>query len=172
MKDTATLQLTTFQAHMNVTAIFPGIADELGKPGLVCRADLHEVGHNGDAENKGQFHVSAMLYWHLKQYAYLLDKLKDTPEGDGTVLDHCSIVFMPEAGHGRHLNGDDFEFATHSVEDMILIVGGRAGGMVPGRHLHGNGAHPGTVILAAMQAAGYAQDTFGEVSGAFGDLFT
>lgn len=171
LNDVATLQITAFQSHMNVTSLFPGLATELDRPGAVCRADLHEVGHNGDGENKGQFHVSAMLYWHLKTYAYLLQKLKDTPEGDGTVLDHSSIVFMPEAGHGRHLNGDDFEFATHSVEDMVLLVGGRAGGLNPGRHINSGGVHPGKVLLAAMQAAGYPDDLFGEVPGAFTGLF-
>lgn len=170
LKDTATLQLTAFQSHMNVTAIFPQLIAELGRPGLVCRADLHEVGHNGDGENKGQLQVSTMLYWHLRQYAYLLEKLKNTPEGAGTVLDNSSIVFMPEAGHGLQLNDDTSSFATHSVEDMVLLVGGRAGGLQPGRHLHGNGAHPGQVLLSAMKAAGYVGDSFGDVSGAFAGL--
>lgn len=170
LKETATLQLTAFQSHMNVTAIFPQIAAELGRPDLICRADLHEVGHNGDGENKGQLQVSTMLYWHLRQYAYLVDKLKQTPEGDGTVLDNSVIVFMPEAGHGRQLNNDADEFATHSVEDMVLLVGGRAGGMQPGRHLHGNGAHPGSVLLSAMRAAGYDGDRFGDVTSAFAGL--
>lgn len=171
LRETATLQLTAFQSHMNATSLFPDLAAELGRPNLRCRADLHEVGHNGDGENKGQFQVSTMLYWHLRQYAYLLEKLKTTPEGAGTVLDNSVIVFMPEAGHGRQLNDDSSEFATHSVEDMVLLVGGgRSGGLTPGRHLHGNGAHPGQVILRAMQAAGYSGDVFGEVSGAFAGL--
>lgn len=170
LKETATLQLTTFQAHMNVTAIFPQIAAELGRPGLICRADLHEVGHNGDGENKGQLQVSAMLYWHLRQYAYLVEKLKATPEGAGTVLDNSVIVFMNEAGHGKQLNDDTSPFATHSVEDMILMVAGRAGGLNPGRHIPGGGAHPGKVLLAAMNAAGYGGSTFGDISGAFAGL--
>ncbi len=171
LKDTATLQLTAFQSHMNVTSIFSGVAAELERPGLVCRADLHEVGHNGDGDNKGQLQVSAMLYWHLRQYAYLLQKMKETPEGDGSLLDNAAIVFMPEAGHGRQLNDDASEFATHSVEDMVLLVAGRAGGLRPGRHLAGGGAHPGNVLLSAMQAAGFAGDRFGEVDGAFAGLF-
>ena len=71
---------------------------------LPVRADLHEVGHNGDAENRGQLPVSLCLQWHISHYAYLLDKLKNTPEGAGTVLDNSAIVFMPEAGHGTQLN--------------------------------------------------------------------
>jgi hypothetical protein len=98
--------------------------------------------------------------------------LKDSPEGDGNVLDNSAIVFMPEAGHGIQLNDGVSNFATHSVQDMVLLVGGRAGGMVPGRHLATGGAvHPAQVLLAAMQAVGYSGDTFGEVSGGYSGLF-
>lgn len=167
----ATLQITAFQSHMNCRPVIGGIASALGRPGLEVRADIHENGHNGDPDNKGQLHVSAMLAWHVQQYAYLLEKLKNTPEGAGNALDHSAIVFMPEAGHGTQLNDGTSPFATHSVEDMVLLVGGRAGGMVPGRHIPTNGVHPGQVLLAAMQAVGYQEDTFGEVNGAFAGLF-
>jgi Protein of unknown function (DUF1552) len=167
----ATLQITTFQAHMNV---FP-LADKLDSPIALSRplrADLHEVGHNGDAEFRGQLPVSLMLGWHLSHYAYLIDKLKATPEGDGTVLDQCALVFMPEAGHGRHLNTpSDTAPKTHSVEDMVLLVAGRAGGLAPGRHIATSGAHPAQCLLGAMQAAGHEGDTLGEVSGALTELF-
>jgi hypothetical protein len=168
----ATLQITAFQSHMNVIPLVDQLATEIGRPGLTLRADLHEVGHNGDGQSKGQVQVSMMLYWHVKHYAYLMKKLKDTPEGAGNVLDNSCIVFMPEAGHGTQLNDASSPFATHSVEDMILLVGGRAGTLRPGRHHHGNNSvHPAQVLLAAMQSVGYSSDTFGEVSGAFTALF-
>jgi hypothetical protein len=137
------------------------------------QADLHEVGHNGDTENRGQLAVSLCLQWHIGHYAYLLDKLKSTPEGAGTVLDNSVIVFMPEAGHGRHLNSPtDTVPKTHSVEEMVLLVAGRAGGLNPGRHIPTTGAHPGQCLISCMQAAGYMGDTFGEVTGALSELFT
>jgi hypothetical protein len=160
----ATLQLTVFQSHMNV---FP-ISTELGMP---IRADLHEVGHNGDAETRGQLPVSTMLGWHISHYAYLMDKLKKTPEGAGNALDNSVLVFMPEAGHGIQLNDSTSDFATHSVDRMILLVGGRAGGLMPGRHIVSQLAHPGNVLISAMQAAGYTGDTFGEVTGNLPELF-
>jgi hypothetical protein len=160
----ATLQLTVFQSHMNV---FP-ISSELGMP---IRADLHEVGHNGDAETRGQLPVSTMLGWHIGHYAYLMDKLKQTPEGAGTALDNSVLVFMPEAGHGIQLNDSASDFATHSVDRMVLLVGGRAGGLMPGRHIVSQLAHPGNVLISAMQAAGYTGDTFGEVTGNLPELF-
>jgi hypothetical protein len=150
---------------MNVTQI----STDLGMP---IHADLHEVGHNGDANTRGQLPVSTMLGWHVGHYAYLMDKLKQTPEGAGTVLDNSVMIFMPEAGHGIQLNDATSNFATHSVDRMILLVGGRAGGLAPGRHIIApDGTHPGNVLISAMQAAGATSDQFGEVTGKFADVF-
>lgn len=167
----ATLQITAFQSHMNVYPVTGNLDSPipLDRP---LRADLHEVGHNGDTDMRGQLAVSLCLQWHVGLYAYLLQKMADTPEGDGSLLDHSAMVFMPEAGHGRHLNTPtDTEPKTHSVEDMILLVAGRAGGLRPGRHIPTGGAHPGQCLLSCMQAVGYGADTFGEVSGHLAELF-
>jgi hypothetical protein len=167
----ATLQITAFQSHMNV---YPITAD-LDSPVPLTRpiqADLHEVGHNGDAEMRGQLAVSLCLQWHVDHYRYLIDKLKNTAEGAGTVLDNSAIVFMPEAGHGRHLNEpSDVAPKTHSVEEMVLLVAGHAGGLVSGQHIAATGAHPGQCLISAMQAVGYQGDTFGEVTGNIPELF-
>jgi hypothetical protein len=160
----ATLQITVFQSHMNV---YP-ISSALGVP---IRADLHECGHNGDATTRGQIPVSTCLQWHISHYAYLLDKLKNTPEGAGNVLDNSAIVFMPEAGHGTQLNDGMSANATHTVEKMVLLIAGRAGGLKPGRHIPTNQVHPGQALVSAMQAVGYTKDTFGEVTGKVAELF-
>jgi hypothetical protein len=160
----ATLQLTTFQSHMNVF----GITTDLGTP---IRADLHEVGHNGDEQNRGQLPVSLCLQWHVSHYAYLLNKLKQTQEGAGSVLDNSAIVFLPEAGHGTQLNDATSADQTHSVENMVALVAGKAGGLLPGRHVVGNGAHPVQVLISAMQAAGYSGNSLGEVTGNFPGVF-
>lgn len=160
----ATLQVTVFQSHMNMFTITNG----LGYPIL---ADLHEVGHNGDPNNKGQLPVSLCLQWHISHYAYLVDKLKNTPEGAGSVLDNSAIIFMPEAGHGTQLNDGVSPNATHSVEQMVLLVAGRAGGLKAGVHLPTAGRHPGSVLISAMRAVGYAGDTFGEVTGGVTEMF-
>ena len=46
-----------------------------------------------------------------------------------------------------------------------------AGGLKPGRHIASAQAHPGQVLVSAMQAVGYTKDTFGEVTGGLADLF-
>lgn len=161
----ATLQITVFQSHMNVHPI----TTMMGRPIL---SDQHEVGHNGDANNRGQLAVSTVLQWHVSHYAYLLERLASTQEGAGTVLDNSAIVFLPEGGHGRQLNDGSTENQTHSTENMVVLVAGRAGGLSPGQHVDGAGAHPAQALISAMQGAGYAGDTLGEVSGNIPELFT
>jgi hypothetical protein len=164
----ASLQITAFQSHMNVRPI----ADGLGSlPGTVrpdrwasVGGDLHEVGHNGDPNNRGQIPSAGLLQWHVSHYAYLIDKLRNTPEGGGSVLDHSMIVFTAEAGHGRQLNDGTSQNQTHSVENMVMLLAGRAGGFDPGEHVDGQGAHPATALIRAMQAAGYQGNTLGDVS--------
>jgi hypothetical protein len=164
----ASLQITVFQSHMNARPIADGLGTLAGttRPARWASVggDLHEVGHNGDPDNRGQIPSAGLLQWHVSHYAYLIDKLRDTPEGDGNVLDHSVVVFTPEAGHGLQLNDASSQNQTHSVENMVMLVAGRAGGLDPGEHVNGNRAHPATVLITAMQAAGYQGDTLGEVS--------
>ena len=34
--------------------------------------------------------------WHVQEFAYLVAKLKSIPEGDGTLLDHCCLLYIHE----------------------------------------------------------------------------
>jgi hypothetical protein len=147
--------------------VYP-ITEPLGVP---VRADLHECGHNGDQNNRGQLPVSLCLQWHVSIYAHLLDKLKNTPEGAGNVLDNSAILFVPEGEHGTQLNDASSQWQTHSTEDMVILVAGRAGGLQPGQHIATGGAHPAQCLVSGMQAAGYTGDTLGEVSGNVSALF-
>ncbi|MEM7137016.1 MAG: DUF1552 domain-containing protein [Myxococcota bacterium] len=166
----ASLQITAFQSHMNVRPIADGLGTLEGttRPAQWASVggDLHEVGHNGDPNNRGQIPSAALLGWHISHYAYLIDKLRNTPEAGGNALDNTVLVFTAEAGHGLQLNDGSSQNQTHSVENMVLLVAGRAGGLNPGAHIDGARQHPARVLVRAMQAAGYTGDSLGEVSGA------
>jgi hypothetical protein len=73
-------------------------------------------------------------------------------------------LFMPEGGWD---NGD-----PHSGENMVTLIAGRAGGLKPGKHLKATGKHPVQVLISAMNAAGVATDTLGEISGQLPELFS
>jgi hypothetical protein len=126
----------------------------------IQQTDVHELGHGaGSDEDKAD-----AFAWHIKHFAYLVAKLRDTPEGAGSLLDNTVLVFMPEGGW------DDGE--PHTGENMVaLIAGGRAGGLRPGQHVASAGLHPVTVLISAMNAAGVTTDTLGEVSGRIPQLF-
>lgn len=126
---------------------------------------LHDVLHSGTNEQ-----LRPMVRWHVDLWADLVRRLRDTPEGEGSLLDHTSIVFVPEGGYGF---GPDGRVTTsHTCERMVLLTAGGAGGMTGGRHLVAptGFTHPVNVLIASMQAAGIDVDTHGEVTGALPGL--
>lgn len=85
----------------------------------------HELSHHENDPAKLMM-CTKINRWHTAQYAYLLDKLRSLPEGDGNVLDNSMILF----GAGmRDSNG-------HVPHNLPIMIGGRGGGTLsPGRHL-------------------------------------
>jgi hypothetical protein len=144
----ATLQFTMFQSHLNMFPLI-GVAD-----------DLHEIGHSG----KGTLAMAKAQAWHMKHFAYLLAKLRDTPEPGGNMLDNMAIVFLHEGGHGLDPSSGK-QNSSHSSERMACLVAGRAGGLKPGRHVVAQDQHPARVLTTAMKAVGVQTDSLGEVHG-------
>ncbi|MEI7701767.1 MAG: DUF1552 domain-containing protein [Planctomycetia bacterium] len=85
----------------------------------------HDLSHHGnDAAKKEK--IRKINLFHTRQLAYLLQKLRDVQEGDGTLLDHCMIAY----GSGIH-DGN-----AHNHEDLpLLLAGGGCGSLKSGRHL-------------------------------------
>ncbi len=133
--------------------------------------DLHEIGHNGVPG--GTQSVAEAQAWQVSHFCYLVDKLRNTPEGNGTVLDNCALVWLWEGGHGYD-SGAQVDNSSHSTENMTLAIAGGAGGLKRGHHVvaPGNANHPVNAIITAMKAAGYAGDSLGEVTGEIPDLWT
>ncbi len=94
-------------------------------PSLGVREGHHEISHHGkDAEKIRK--IREINRFHVSQLAYLLQKLKSIPEGDGTLLDHCMIAY----GSGNS-DGD-----RHNHDDLPLVLAGRGGGTIQtGRHV-------------------------------------
>jgi hypothetical protein len=150
----ASLMYTNFHSWMNV---YPLIGREV---------DVHELGHSEHGSD-GQAEI---LAWHYKHFAALVDRLRSTPEGDGTVLDNCALVMTHEGGYGLDPSDGTTE-RSHSTERMACLVAGRAGGLVPGQHIRTDNAHPAQVLVSAMRAVGLEGDRLGEVEGVIPELF-
>jgi hypothetical protein len=142
------LQFTMAQSHMNMYPL-------IGIP-----YDLHEIGHS----SHGTMGVSQGIAWHMKHFARLVAKFRDTPEDVGTMLDSMAIVMLHEGGHGFDPSANK-QYSSHCTENMACLIAGRAGGLSPGRHVVAAGKHPANVLITAMNAVGVATNTLGEVSG-------
>src|SRR6267142_2893122 len=62
--------------------------------------------------------------WHVEEFAYLIAKLKSIPEGDGTLLDHCCLVYAHEHAEAN----------PHKNDGHAVIVAGHAGRLATGQH--------------------------------------
>ena len=117
--------------------------------------------HGGShhAENPDRINeYSKLNQYHVKCLAYYIDKLKNTPDGDGTLLDH-SLVF-----YGTNM-GDSNQHLHYDVPHILL--GGASGQLKGGRHL----AFPtktvttGNLLLSILDFYGIHQDSIGDSDG-------
>jgi hypothetical protein len=135
-------------------------------------SDIHELGHYGVGGGEtGLNAVSDGVAWHVKHWANLVQKLRDTQELDGSsVLDHTAMVLLFEGGWGFDPESGD-ALSVHSSENMAVLVAGRAGGLNAGggQHISSPGGHPTQVVNTALQAVGIDHE-MGEVSGTIGGL--
>ena len=110
--------------------------------------------HIGITHNQPGAPYATINKWLVSQLAYLLDELKATPDGTGgtTLLDNTIVYFASEMGEG----------STHSGADLpIIVCGGGAGRITPGRLLARPGQGNGNVLIALMQAMGVSVSSFG-----------
>lgn len=85
----------------------------------------HDLSHHGnDAEKKQK--IAKINRFHMEQFAYFIAKLKSIPEGQGTLLDQCMIVYGSGLADGN----------AHAHHDLPVLLAGRGGGTIePGRHI-------------------------------------
>ena len=150
----ASMMVTYPQSFMSVEPIC-GVA-----------SDLHEMSHGqGDDETWSQ-----AIGWVVGWFGYLAAKLRDAPEGDGSVLDRTGLALVWEGGWGYD-PADDADGHAHSTENMSVLVAGRAGGLQPGVHIQAVDSHPAQVLNTVLHAVGVESD-LGEVAGEITGLRT
>jgi uncharacterized protein DUF1552 len=84
----------------------------------------HDYTHTNADSPEGQRTMRDICRWHVEEFAYLLGKMKTTPEGDGTLLDHTCVVFAHEHAEAN----------PHKDNGLALILAGHLGGMKTGLH--------------------------------------
>jgi hypothetical protein len=90
--------------------------------------------------------------YHMEQFAYFLGKLKSTPDGDGTLLDHSQIVYGSGLSDGNR----------HQHNNLPILLAGKSGGChitypaeTPMNNLH----------LALLDRMGVHIDSLGDSNG-------
>ena len=85
----------------------------------------HEYSHLGGSHRQRQQEVMRdICRWHVQEFAYLVAKLKSTPEGDGSLLDNCALLFVHEHAEAN----------VHKNSGGAVLLAGRAGRLRPGHH--------------------------------------
>jgi hypothetical protein len=95
--------------------------------------------HHGDQEKIAK--VIQINTYHVKQFGYFLDKLRSTPDGDGSLLDHSMILY------GAALSDANLHLYT---DLSLLLVAGGVNGIKGGQHLRYPTRTPMSNLLLTM----------------------
>ena len=107
---------------------------------IQVREGHHELSHHGNDQAKKD-KIRQINTFHVRQLAYLLEKLRSIPEGDGTLLDHAMIAYGSGNSDGNAHNHNNLP---------ILLAGGGCGTLKPGRHVRYPDETPLTNLWLAM----------------------
>jgi hypothetical protein len=114
----------------------------------------HPSSHHGEDPKRKQDWAKINRY-HARTLAYFLDKLKKTPDGDGTLLDHTLILWGSNMGNANQ----------HSHVDVGHLVAGGAGGHKGGRHVRVEGDSTANLLLTVAKMFGLERDSVGDSTG-------
>ena len=120
-------------------------------------AGFHPASHHQDREDRIRDFQKINTY-HVAQLPYFLNKLKNTPDGDGTLLDNTLVIYGSPMGNSN----------VHNHKRCPLIFAGHAGGQLKGG-LHikaADGTPMANPLLGAMHLLGLDDTkTFGDSTG-------
>jgi len=121
----------------------------------------HAISHHQNRAEKMEKNVKIQTY-NISQFGYFLEKLKNTPDGDGSLLDHAALLY------GSNMSNSN---AHDHYPLPNLVVGGATGRMQGGRHLKYADHTPMTNLLVTMlDKVGVKQESLGDSSGLLSNL--
>jgi len=119
----------------------------------------HTLQHNGNGRQTDPIAREALRevnYYYMRHFAYFIQRLAETPEVDGSLLDHSMVYCGSELGDGSHYRHDM----------PALVVGGANGQLSTGRHVAYREKTPITNLWVEML------NTMGVPTTEFGDNLT
>jgi hypothetical protein len=121
----------------------------------------HAISHHSNQAAKMDKNVKIQTY-HVSLFAQFLEKLRDTPDGAGSLLDNSIIVYGSNMSNSNAHN--HFPLPT-------LVAGGGAGRLKGGLHLKYPDHTPMTnLLLTVLDKAGVPMDSLGDSTGKMSEL--
>ena len=121
----------------------------------------HPLTHHGNDPEKIA-RMAKINAFHVSLFAYFLEKLKATPEGDGCLLDHALYLYGSGMGNPN---------VHDHVNLPILVAGGGAGSVKGGRHIKYAEPTPlANLHLTLLERAGVRLDAFADSKGKVDEL--
>jgi hypothetical protein len=116
----------------------------------------HPVSHHQDEPAKLE-RLHKINEYHLRQFAYLVEKLSKQPEGDGMMLDHTLFLY------GTGISDSN----THFHDDLpIALVGGKAAGITGGRYIrYAKGTPLTNLHVTILEKMGVTVESIGDSTG-------
>jgi hypothetical protein len=152
------LQVLAYQADLTrvITFMMGHETSNRAYPDIGVPDAHHALSHHGGDKilierlKKVDSHLTAM-------FAYYVDRLASTPDGNGTLLDSVMILYGSGMSDGNR----------HDHHDLpALLVGGGAGQLVGGRHMRVAKDTPNTnLFLTMLDKLGVAIETMGDSNG-------
>jgi len=158
------LQLLAFQGDVTRVITFQLARETSNRtyPEIGVPDPHHPLSHHGNDQEKIA-RMAKINQFHVSLFAEFLEKLKATPEGNGTLLDHSLLLYGSGIGNPN----------VHDHTNLpIIVAGGAAGGMKGGRHIKFDKPTPlANLHLALLDKVGVHLDKFGDSTGKMDEVF-
>jgi hypothetical protein len=157
------LQVLAFQADITrVTTLMLG-REEGGRsyPQIGVPDGHHSISHHDNNPEK-LAKLAKIDAYHVQQLAVFLGKLRNTPDGEGSLLDNSMILYGGGISNGN----------MHNHERLpVVVAGGGAGQLKGGRHLEFKQDVPmSNVLRSVLDKAGVHTDMLGDATGMLAEL--
>jgi hypothetical protein len=125
-------------------------------PETSIRDPFHNLSHHSnDRGNMDRF--AQLNTYHMTKFAYFVDRLKATGDGDGTLLDHSLVLYGSSLSDGNQ----------HNFSPLPIVLAGAASGKVKGgRHLvFPKDTHMSNLLVAMLNTLDARVEKFGDSTG-------
>lgn len=154
------LQLLAFQSDLTRVVTFMVGREFSGRtyPEIGVPDAHHPISHHQKDPEKIR-RLATINRFHVTLFSYFVERLRSTPDGDGTLLDNVTLLYGAGISDGNSHNNFNLP---------VLLVGGGAGSLRGGQHIRAAEGTPITNLhLALLEKLGVHVDSIGDSTGVF-----